>query len=193
VPGSRSPSAGRGGVSGSVGGRQPRRVSTRPASSDEAGPADPGTVTCSHSARSSRRMRRGAKTRAGHVPGRPRPTGYGRHTRWWKTRPPEPQRDQGLEMYLDDVIPEPNYRICHSRVIRTPATVVRYIIEAGTSSRPRRRCVSCGGRIRGGVRGVSSSRHTGSPRKFGSQRALDEPEARLGHHDEHGNPGDIAE
>jgi hypothetical protein len=115
------------------------------------------------------------------------------HTRWWKTRPPDPQRDQGLEMYLDDVIPEPDYRIRHSRVIRTPATVVRYIIEAGTSSRRRRRCVSRGGRIRGGVHGVSSSRRTGSPRKFGSQRALDEPEARLGHHDEHGNPGDITE
>ena len=27
-------------------------------------------------------------------------------------------------MYLDDVIPDPDYRICHSRVIRTPATVV---------------------------------------------------------------------
>src|SRR5215468_5332782 len=35
--------------------------------------------------------------------------------------------------------------------------------------------------------------HTRSPRKLGAQRALDEPEARLGQDDEHGNPGDIAD
>ena len=27
-------------------------------------------------------------------------------------------------MYLDDVIPDPDYRLCHSRVVRAPATVV---------------------------------------------------------------------
>ena len=35
-----------------------------------------------------------------------------------------PQHDQGTGMYLDDVIPDPDYRICHSRVVRAPATVV---------------------------------------------------------------------
>jgi len=74
-----------------------------------------------------------------------------------------------------------------------PRSYLQYIIEAGTSSRPRRRCVSCGRRIRGGVPAASSSRHTRSPGKFSPQRALDEPEARLGQHDEHGNPGDITD
>jgi hypothetical protein len=27
-------------------------------------------------------------------------------------------------MYLDDVVPDPDYRLCHSRVVRAPATVV---------------------------------------------------------------------
>jgi hypothetical protein len=43
------------------------------------------------------------------------------------------------------------------------------------------------------VLGASSSRHTRSPRKFSPQWALDEPEARLGQHDEHGNPDDITD
>ena len=53
-------------------------------------------------------------------------------------------------------------------------------------------CGTAAGASAAGAR-RSSSRHTRSPRKFGPQRALDEPEARLGQHDEHGNPGDITD
>src|SRR6185312_16640698 len=42
-------------------------------------------------------------------------------------------------------------------------------------------------------RGAPSARHTGSPREFGPQRALDEPETGLGHHDEQHNPDDVTE
>src|SRR6476660_4654671 len=40
---------------------------------------------------------------------------------------------------------------------------------------------------------IRGAGHARSPRKFSPQRALNEPEARLGQHDEHGNPGDITD
>jgi hypothetical protein len=69
--------------------------------------------------------RAGRDPRSGHVPGRSRPTGYRRYTGWWKTLCTSTRSAiMGPGMYLDDVIPDPDYRICHSRVVRAPATVV---------------------------------------------------------------------